>query len=231
MLRPEHVAFSIEFSFEINICRSNQDDGDAVAMEPVVCDNLPCDVDDVVPSKMALSPVPEIRHRWKKVKKKDQETFLNDPRWRTQICAFLDVLNGRPCCVDICNPQRVCTCTCVSGKLTVQVKEFVSVELFKFALLDFEASSLLVLSWIRYATVLSAARAQQQQKVMSYILPGTNDFLVCRNVIAVLLGYGKKAWYRVKNCFRDGKSIEHGHKGIISNRFEAENAGKAPIVL
>ena len=35
--------------------------------------------DDVVPSKMAQSPVPELRHRWRKLKSNEKELFLNDP--------------------------------------------------------------------------------------------------------------------------------------------------------
>jgi len=179
---------------------------------------------DEVPTKMAQSPVPGLRHRWRKLKLSERPSFLNDPKWRYQIQAFLYVLNSRSCCVDIFNPQRNNNCNCLFGTITDEIVESVVEEIFKFALLDYEAQGLLVLSWQRYASVLSKAIPQQQARQLVYILPGTHHQLVCRNAIAILTGYGKRAWYRIKDILRDGKSVSHGLKGKVGNNVDARIA-------
>jgi len=79
------------------------------------------------------------------------------------------------------------------GMFTDNNKESVANETFKFAVLDCQATQLLVLSWIRYADVLSNITPQQWTRQLVYILPGTNDQLVCRPAIATLMGFGKRA--------------------------------------
>jgi len=106
------------------------------------------DGDDVVSCRMSQSPVPGLKHRWRKIKVKDKENFLKDPRWNALIGSFLDDLNSRPCCTDVFNPQCVGPCTCLSGTFADETSDSVIKEAFKFALLPFEATQLLVLSWM-----------------------------------------------------------------------------------
>jgi len=170
-----------------------QDGGNAIAMEPIICDNLPIDVGGVVPCKMGQSPVIEIKHRWRKVKKSDQDAFKKDPRWRSNLRLFLEELNRRSLCIDPFNQQRPTTCTCLSGALTHKIKDRVATELFDFALLDYQTTQLMVLSWIRYAKVLTRF-IKRSNRLQLFILPGTRQQLVCRSVISTLIGFGKKAW-------------------------------------
>ncbi len=176
--------------------------------------------DDAVPTKMAQSPLPGLRHRWRKLKMSEKQSFLNNPRWPNQIHSFLDDLNSRPCCGNMFNPQRDSKCSCLFGIFTEELMRSVVDELFKFALLDFEAQNLLVVSWIRYAGILSRAMPRQQGRQLVYVLPGTDHQLVCKNAISILIGYVKRAWYRIKNLVRDGKSISHGLTGKIGNNVD-----------
>ena len=134
-----------------------------------------------------------------------------------KIRSFLEELNQRPSCMDPFNPQRRSSCTCLSGTFTEEMKTSVVDELFKFSLLDYQATQLLVLSWIRYADVIAT---MQRDRHLVYILPGTNDQLVCRPAIATLVGFGKKAWYRVVSSLREGTSIDHGLQGKTSNHAD-----------
>jgi len=104
--------------------------------EPAICDNLVLDDGDVVPCTMGQSLLTEIKHRWRKSKKKDQETFLSDPRWKDEIHSFLEELNRRPSCMDPFNPHGRSHCTCLSGMFTEEMKTSVADEVFEFSLLD-----------------------------------------------------------------------------------------------
>ena len=194
-LRPQNSLVS----HNKRVILSKQDGGAAVAMEPVICDDLddlPIDVGSVVPCKMGESPVIEIKHRWRKTKKGEQNDFKKDPRWRSKIRSFLEELIQRPLCINPFNPQRPTNCTCLSGAgaLTEEVKDVVVQELFDFALLDYQSTQLLVLSWTRYSKVLIRF-IRGTDRLQLYILPGTRDLLVCRSVVSTLIGFGKKAWY------------------------------------
>ena len=114
-----------------------QNDG---IQEPVICDNLVFDVDDVVACKMGQSPVIEIKHRWRLLKQREKENFLSDPRWKNKIRSFLEELGSRPFCMDPFNPQRRSACVCMSGTLTEKMKVSVVDEIFKFALLDYQST-------------------------------------------------------------------------------------------
>jgi len=55
------------------------------------------------------------------------------------------------------------------------MKTSVADEIFKFSLLDYESTQLMVRSWIRYADVIST---MQRARHLVYILPGMNDQLL-----------------------------------------------------
>ena len=102
------------------------------------------------------------------------------------------------------------------------MKEAVAHDLFKFALMDFESSHLLVLSWMRYADILHNIIHRQAEKNKVYILPGTSNTMVCRNAIASLIGYGKTVWTRLLNNTKLGTSVEHGQTGKPANNVNDE---------
>ena len=106
------------------------------ADEPVICDGLLFDDDNIVPCKSGESPVIEIKFRWRKIKKSEQDSFMKDPRWSGQIRVFLEELNTRPFCVDPFDRERRGRnpCTCMRGIFTDNNKESVADEALKFAL-------------------------------------------------------------------------------------------------
>ena len=186
--------------------------------EPVICDNLVLDEGDVVLCKMGHSPLTEIKHQWRKDKKKDQETFLSNPRWKDEIRSFLEELNQRPSCMDPFNPHGRSHCTCLSGMFTEEMKTSVGDEVFEFSLLDCQSTQLLVQSWIRHADVVSTT---QRDRHLMHILPDTNDQLVRRAAVATQIGFGKKVWCGLVSTLCDGTSVDHGSKEKTSNHADA----------
>ena len=158
-------------------------------------DNETTEVDPpTVPVTQLKSPVAEIRARWKKCKKTEKANFLADPRSLIDLKAFIESAFLEPC-YDFYNPKRNLKCNClVNMECTEDLKEKMAEELLRFALLDYEATHVLVLSWIKYANVLASITHQQLQKTKVCVLIGTNNTLVCKNAIAMLIGWGKKAW-------------------------------------
>jgi len=176
------------------------------------------------PTTSLISPMCETKKKWKKCLVGDRHAFMKNPSWKTKFEVCIQELHNKTCCVDLHNRKRSCKCTRMSDiEFTEEMKGAVAHELFKFALLDFESSHLLVLSWMRCADLLQNLIHKQEDQKKSHVLPGTPNTMVCQNAIASLIGCGKTAWTRPLDNTKKGTQLEHGATGKMSNNVNAQS--------
>lgn len=177
--------------------------------------------------ELAVSPMIAIRKEWMKTKAANKPNFDSDGTWKDALSTFLDAISSEPGCTDIFHSKRIsnnkCTCLTNAGLFYIAAdeKEKITKELLSFAIMDWKQQKKLVGYWIRYAKVLAKAVHQQQLKQAVFILPGTNDTLICRSALCRMIGYGKAAFGTILKAVNDNTEIIHALEGAPSNRMDA----------
>jgi hypothetical protein len=98
-------------------------------------------------------------------------------------------------------------------------------ELIDFAKKDWATQRGIITWWIRYATVLDTniPHNHREQKRRIFVLPGT-EYLICKNAMAKLIGFGRDAWQNCKSLMLSGNdvNIKHGQAGRKPNNHRPE---------
>jgi len=175
----------------------------------------PTDAPEATPQAMARSPVQEVHRKWLKTPKKKQSEFDHDDA-TTLFFPFLTWVCGRRC-LDVRNTVTKCTCMMIEN-VTLDERVECAYTLEDFAIKSKEEQQTLILQWMRYAEVMQREVGRGTQGRL-YLLPGSNNKLICRNALARIIGFKRTAWNAVKKAY--SKKIarpKHGLCGKAGNK-------------
>jgi hypothetical protein len=149
---------------------------------------------------------------------KGEKSFPYHEEFMEKMKSFLDTLMDQPFCFDLDKTTRETTCQCLHklhAVLTEEEKIAACEELIDFAKRERTYQQGLMSAWQDIASIMHHHFPKQHREFMRlfYAFPGYKSgdgpYLICKNALAKLYGFGRDAWRNVLKFNKRGKEPFH----------------------
>jgi hypothetical protein len=83
----------------------------------------------------------------------------------------------------------------------------------------------LLVQWMKYAEAMRRELGISNQAAKVYLLPGSNQSMICGNALARLIGFSRSAWDTVKQAYKEKKHApKHALTGVLGDSACRTNA-------